>query len=134
VQCCGRIPTFRRTLLPQFPPDDGGSMVLRNVGIIPQNYTASQPKRLPDTCPGNGLTKGYKLQNSCPVIFSFSLTSSPTLFGSLPPRHGASSGCGWRRPPNMEGSWNVLNKQLRTADKGWSSSLGFGREANNSPP
>jgi hypothetical protein len=28
---------------------------------------------------------------------------------------------------------NILNKQSRTADKGWSSSLGVGREANNSP-
>jgi hypothetical protein len=29
---------------------------------------------------------------------------------------------------------NILNKQSRTADKGWSSSLGVGREANNSSP
>jgi hypothetical protein len=27
---------------------------------------------------------------------------------------------------------NILNKQSRTTDKGWSSSLGFGRGANNS--
>jgi len=29
---------------------------------------------------------------------------------------------------------NILNKQSRTADKGWSSSLGLGRGANNSSP
>jgi hypothetical protein len=29
---------------------------------------------------------------------------------------------------------NVLNKQSRTADRGWSSSLGVGRGANNPPP
>jgi hypothetical protein len=29
---------------------------------------------------------------------------------------------------------NMLNKQLRTDDKGWSSSLGVGRGANNSSP
>jgi hypothetical protein len=29
---------------------------------------------------------------------------------------------------------NTLNKQSRTADKEWSSSLGIGREANNSSP
>jgi hypothetical protein len=29
---------------------------------------------------------------------------------------------------------NMLNKQSRTADKGWSSSLGVGRGANNSSP
>jgi hypothetical protein len=28
---------------------------------------------------------------------------------------------------------NILNKQSRTADRGWSSSLGFGRGANNPP-
>jgi hypothetical protein len=28
---------------------------------------------------------------------------------------------------------NILNKQSRTADKGWSSSLGVGRGSNNSP-
>jgi hypothetical protein len=28
---------------------------------------------------------------------------------------------------------NILNKQPRTADKGWSSSLGVGRGVNNSP-
>jgi hypothetical protein len=29
---------------------------------------------------------------------------------------------------------NILNKQSRTADRGWSSSLGAGRWANNPPP
>jgi hypothetical protein len=29
---------------------------------------------------------------------------------------------------------NILNKQSRTADKGWSSRLGVGRGANNSSP
>jgi hypothetical protein len=29
---------------------------------------------------------------------------------------------------------NILNKQPRTADSGWSSSLGVGRGANNPPP
>ena len=52
---------------------------------------------------------------------------------SLSPRHGASSGCGWRNDLQL---WrvaaNILNKQSRTADKGWSSSLGVGRGANNS--
>jgi hypothetical protein len=46
--------------------------------------------------------------------------------GSLSPRHGASSGCGWRNGLQI---WrvtaNVLNKQSRTADRGRSSSLGL---------
>jgi hypothetical protein len=29
---------------------------------------------------------------------------------------------------------NILNKQSRTADEGWPSSLGVGRGANNSSP
>jgi hypothetical protein len=41
-----------------------------------------------------------------------------------------SSGCGWRNGLQL---WrlaaNILNKQSRTDNKGWSSSLGFGRGA-----
>jgi len=33
---------------------------------------------------------------------------------------------------NMEDSCEYINKQLQTADKGWTSSLGVGRDANNS--
>jgi hypothetical protein len=36
------------------------------------------------------------------------------------------------RPPIWRVAANMLNKQSRTADKGWSSSLGVGRGANNS--
>jgi len=35
------------------------------------------------------------------------------------------------RPPVRRVAANILNKQSWTADKGWSSSLGFGRGANN---
>ena len=38
------------------------------------------------------------------------------------------------RPPIWRIAANKLNKQSRTADKGWSSSLGVGRDANNSSP
>jgi hypothetical protein len=45
----------------------------------------------------------------------------------MSPQHGASSGCGWRNGLQL---WrvaaNVLNKQPRTNDKGWSSSWGVG--------
>jgi hypothetical protein len=51
------------------------------------------------------------------------------LGGSLSPQHGVSSGCGWRNGLQL---WrvaaNILNKQMRTNDKGWSSSLGLGVE------
>jgi hypothetical protein len=43
------------------------------------------------------------------------------IIGSLSPRHGASIGCGWRVAAN------ILKKQSRTTDKGWSSSLGVGQ-------
>jgi hypothetical protein len=35
-------------------------------------------------------------------------------------------------PPGMGAAANILNKQSRTTDKGWFSSLGVGRGANNS--
>jgi len=38
------------------------------------------------------------------------------------------------RPPIWRVAANKLNKQSRTADKVWSSSLGVGRGANNSSP
>jgi hypothetical protein len=38
------------------------------------------------------------------------------------------------RPPTWRVAANILNKQSLTADKGWSSSLGVGRGANNSSP
>jgi hypothetical protein len=49
---------------------------------------------------------------------------------------------GVARPPVADGgdtlqiwrvSTNILNKQSRTADNGWSSCLGFGRGDNSSP-
>jgi hypothetical protein len=38
------------------------------------------------------------------------------------------------RPPIWKVAANILNKQSRTANKGWSSSLGVVRGANNSSP
>jgi len=38
------------------------------------------------------------------------------------------------RPPMWRVAANILNKQSRTTDKGWSSSLGVRRGANNSSP
>jgi len=38
------------------------------------------------------------------------------------------------RPPIRRVAANILNKQSRTADEGWSSSLGVGRGANNASP
>jgi hypothetical protein len=87
-------------------------------------------------------------QNTNTEKFNFDVTrmiSSPSQFlssrrkafhvGPLSPRHGASSGCGWRRrPPGMDEAANILKNQSRTADKGWSSSSGVGRGASNSSP
>jgi hypothetical protein len=46
----------------------------------------------------------------------------------LSQQHGASLGCGWRL------AVSILNKQLQTDGKGWSSSFGIGRGANNTSP
>jgi hypothetical protein len=49
----------------------------------------------------------------------------------LSPRHGAPQlADGGDGPPIWRVAANILNKQSRTADKGWSSSLGVGRGAN----
>jgi len=51
---------------------------------------------------------------------------------SLSPQDGTYSGYEWKgRPPDIEGSSEILNQQLRVADKGWSSWLGVRRGANN---
>ena len=67
----------------------------------------------------------------CPVYLSGRLPAG-CVSGSLSPRHGASSVLRIEeRPPIRRVAANKLNKQSRTADEGWSSSLGFGRGANN---
>jgi hypothetical protein len=46
-----------------------------------------------------------------------------------------SSGCGWKNGLQiLRVAVNILNKQPRTEDKGWSSSLGVGSGANNPSP
>jgi hypothetical protein len=49
VYCCSRIPTFRKsmavTIFVSLHLEDGGNTILRNVGILSQHYTASQPRR-----------------------------------------------------------------------------------------
>jgi hypothetical protein len=35
-------------------------------------------------------------------------------------------------PPDMQGRTDVMNKHSRTAERGWVSGLGVGRDANNS--
>ena len=64
------------------------------------------------------------------MLCNFYLTM---LSRSLSPLHDASLGCSWRNGFQI---WrvavNILNKQMQTADKGWSTSLGFGRGADSS--
>jgi hypothetical protein len=72
------------------------------------------------------------------IIFIFIFIVWVEISSSLSPRHGASSGCACsRRPPDLDGEGvavNVLNKQLRTASKGWSLSFRVGLGANNPSP
>jgi phage shock protein PspC (stress-responsive transcriptional regulator) len=59
-----------------------------------------------------------------PSELIFILSCDAMLGESLSPQHGASSACGWRDCLQL---WrvaaNILNKQQRTNDKGWSSSI-----------
>jgi hypothetical protein len=60
-------------------------------------------------------------------VIMIAIASLTMISGSLSPRHGVSLGCGWRNGLRI---WrvaaNTLNKQSRTAEKGWSSSWGLG--------
>jgi hypothetical protein len=61
--------------------------------------------------------------------------SGTMLGGSLSPQQGASSGCGWRNGLQLcRVAVNMLKKQPRTDDKGWSSSLRVGLGADNPSP
>jgi hypothetical protein len=69
-----------------------------------------------------------------PAFFMEPECSSPCsqkpALGLLSPQYGASSGCGWREGLQIRKvAANILNKQSRTADKEWFSSLGVGRGA-----
>jgi hypothetical protein len=49
----------------------------------------------------------------------FHKSNISVLSGSLSPRHGASSGCGWKNGLQLRRiAANTLNKRFRTADKG----------------
>jgi hypothetical protein len=53
----------------------------------------------------------------------------------LSPQHDAASGCKWRSGHQIwRVSANILSQRSGAADKGWSSSLGFGLGANISSP
>ena len=53
--------------------------------------------------------------------------------GSLPHSQEPAT-CPYTAPTDKDGSSEILNKQLRKAGKGWSSSSGFGEMIKNSPP
>jgi hypothetical protein len=58
----------------------------------------------------------------------FTEPESLLLHSKVPPN------CPYPEPDRSRASVNILNKGQRTADNGWSSSLGFGRGAKNSSP
>jgi hypothetical protein len=104
---------FRRTML---PPSSG---LKRVVSQIRSQFTAD----------GRSVSLSWLRAPSGTHDQIFALVWTvvvlSTLGGSLSPRHGASSGCGWREVIRVRRvAANILNKQSRTADKSWSSSLG----------
>ena len=92
-------------------------------------------KKFPAFSEPEGSSPYSQVPATCP--YPEPTPSSPHNPLPLPedPRHVASSGCAWRNGLSI---WRVaankLNKQPRTADEGWSSSLGVGRGANNASP
>jgi hypothetical protein len=74
----------------------------------------------------------YRVHVSPPLDPILSQRNPVRRFGPLSPCHGASSGSGWREGLQIRRvAAHILNKQSRTANKGWSSSLGIGRGANS---
>jgi hypothetical protein len=79
---------------------------------------------------GDTLLKAGKVADSTPNevidLFSISLILSHVSCVPLSPQHGASSGCGWRDGLQLgRVAMNILNRQLRTNDKGWFSTCGL---------
>jgi len=72
----------------------------------------------------------------CTVTFVYFVLFAPAVYKWVP------VATAWRvlrlrveeRPSIWRVTANILNKQWRTADKGWSSSLSVGRGGNNSSP
>jgi hypothetical protein len=95
--------------------------------LIPNGYHGL---KWPEREVGQSPLSSVKVKN----VWNYTFTPPYVLLvGCLLPRHGTSSGCGWRRrPPDVEVAANVLNKQSRPADSGLPSSLRFGREVNKS--
>jgi hypothetical protein len=119
-------------------------------GVYPYSENKlSSPERFAVLCRRLAMTFNWHYKNSDLWLAKLMQTTDFTLHKetfkegihksmisrSLSPWHGASSGCGWSNGLRI---WrvaaNTLNKQSRTADRGWSSSLGVGRGANNSSP
>ena len=109
----------------------------------PRNIIGKQRQAIPII--GKGFGKSHPVMMLHFKKYSYFLTSSITIrdkwvpvtviSGSLSPRHGAYSGCGWRNVLQIRRvAVHILNKQLQTDDKGWSSSLGVGRDATISSP
>jgi hypothetical protein len=70
-----------------------------------------------------------EIRMRCPVVRSYHSLHYFTTVCTLKPCY---VGPPWRVLRLRRVAANILNKQSRTADKGWSSSLGVGRGANNS--
>ena len=74
-------------------------------------------------------TASYATRFGCSRFIFVFLVYGKTYLDRRGLRHdsmGASSGCGWERPPIL--------RQSRTAEEGWSSSQGVGRGAHNYSP
>jgi hypothetical protein len=74
----GRIPMFRRTVLPLPSPqlEDGESKIFRNIDILPQHYKVSQPKR-----PLQGEDGSRKVLRNVGILLQHYTASEPSRPG-----------------------------------------------------
>jgi len=117
------------------PPPDPYPCQLNSIHILTAHFSATHFKIIIWLMPMSPTwSQPLRLSSKYFLIISCLYQEHPWWVGPLSPRHGTSSGCGWREVLQLRrGAANMLNNQSHTADKGWLSSLGVERMANPSP-
>jgi len=99
------------------------------------------PGFVPDWIYGDYLCKIYACLSECFRIFRTWIHFNDWVFqnenlckdGSLPPWHGTSLSCGWRKlPPDMDGSLECIEQDVAVSRHGVVLQFGFRRQGNNS--
>jgi hypothetical protein len=81
------------------------SFIIPSTALLTYLLSWALPEKLPIVQP----IRNFPAILRYPKVHHRTHKSPPPVVGPLSPRHGASSGCGWReRPPEMEGSCEYI--------------------------